>query len=346
MSIEILNFNLNNNNNTKSKKLNFLKVKTNRIYLPWVEKYRPSVLSDVILDDITRHKMETFLLNDEMSNMIITGPPGTGKTSTILCLARQMYKSSFNEAVIEYNASDNRGLETINNSIIHFCKKKVTVANNLPKLVILDEADNITKKAQNTLCNLMEIYDKTTKFVLTCNDYNKLVEGIQTRCLIHKYNPLTSNIIKTRLIRICEEEKISYDDKGLEAIIFICQGDVRLAINCLEATFFGFSKITYDNVYRICEKPPQIQITALIKMCIDSSLKEAVATVLKLKEMGYCNNDILLTIINVLKEMPLDEKLRIEMLDITSKAYMITNDGVDTDLQLLRCICDFYELSK
>ena len=84
MSIEILNFNLNNNNNTKSKKLNFLKVKTNRIYLPWVEKYRPSVLSDVILDDITRHKMETFLLNDEMSNMIITGPPGTGKTSTIL----------------------------------------------------------------------------------------------------------------------------------------------------------------------------------------------------------------------------------------------------------------------
>ena len=81
-------------------------------------------------------------------------------------------------------------------------------------------------------------------------------------------------------------------------------------------------------------------------MCIDSSLKEAVATVLKLKEMGYCNNDILLTIINVLKEMPLDEKLRIEMLDITSKAYMITNDGVDTDLQLLRCICDFYELSK
>ena len=81
-------------------------------------------------------------------------------------------------------------------------------------------------------------------------------------------------------------------------------------------------------------------------MCLDGSLKEAVTTVLKLKEIGYCNNDILLTIIHVLKEMPLDERKRIEMLEYASKAYMITNDGVDTDLQLLRCICDFYELSK
>tara|TARA_B100000902_G_scaffold399894_2_gene473419 strand:- start:2601 stop:3647 length:1047 start_codon:yes stop_codon:yes gene_type:complete len=348
MNTEILNFNLTNskNDSNKAKKINFLKVKTNRIYLPWVEKYRPSVLSDVILDDITRHKMEKFLSNHEISNMIITGHPGTGKTSTILCLARQIYESSFNEAVIEYNASDNRGLETINNSIIHFCKKKVTTQNNLPKLVILDEADNITKKAQNTLCNLMEIYDNTTKFVLTCNDYNKLVEGIQTRCLIIRYNSLSNDVIKNRLISICDKENIKYDDKGLDAIIFISQGDIRLAINCLESTYFGFNKITYDNVYRICEKPPQIQIISLINMCLSGSLKEAVSTVLKLKGIGYCNNDILLTIIHVLKDMPLDERLRIEMLEYTSKAYMITNDGVDTDLQLLRCICDFYELSK
>ena len=132
----------------------------------------------------------------------------------------------------------------------------------------------------------------------------------------------------------------------MDAIIFISQGDIRLAINCLESTYFGFNKITYDNVYRICEKPPQIQIISLINMCLSGSLKEAVSTVLKLKGIGYCNNDILLTIIHVLKDMPLDERLRIEMLEYTSKAYMITNDGVDTDLQLLRCICDFYELSK
>jgi len=346
MDTDILNFNLNPKSSKPRKKFNFLKIKTNRIYLPWVEKYRPQHLDDVILDDITNSKMNNFLINKELSNMIITGHPGTGKTSTILCLARQVYGDSYNEAVIEYNASDNRGLETINNSIIHFCKKKVNTENNLPKLVILDEADNITKKAQNTLCNLMETYIKTTKFVLTCNDYNKLVEGIQTRCLIIRYNSLSKDVITKRLKYICKKEKISYEDEGLEAIVFISQGDIRLAINCLESTYFGFNKITYDNVYKICEKPPQVQITTLINMCLAGSLKEAVNTMLQLKENGYCNNDILLTIINVLKEISIDESLRIRMLESASNAYMITNDGVDTDLQLLNCICDFYELSK
>ena len=346
MDTQILNFNLNTTSSKPKQKINFLKIKTNRIYLPWVEKYRPQKLDDLILDDITNNKMRNFLVKKEMSNMIITGHPGTGKTSTILCLAREVYGKSYNEAVIEYNASDNRGLETINNSIIHFCKKKVNTENNLPKLVILDEADNITKKAQNTLCNLMETYTKTTKFVLTCNDYNKLVEGIQTRCLIIRYNSLSKDVIKERLEHICEKEKITYTDEGMEAIVFISQGDIRLAINCLESTYFGFSHITYDNVYKICEKPPQVQISSLINTCLAGKLQEAVNTVLNLKDIGYCNNDILLTIINVLKETSINEELRIEMLEIASKAYMITNDGVDTDLQLLKCICDFYELSK
>ena len=325
-------------------KVNDLKVKTNKIYLPWVEKYRPSNLDEIILDDLTKRKMNNFLRNNNISNMIITGHPGTGKTSTILCLAKQVYQENFSQCVIEYNASDNRGLETINNSIIHFCRKKVTNKKNLPKLVILDEADNITKKAQNTLSNLMEIYAKNTKFVLTCNDYNKLVEGIQTRCIIIRYNSISSTYLTNKLIEICNQEKIKYDDEGLKAITFICQGDIRLAINCLESTYFGFNEITHDNVYRICEKPSKVQIMTLIDFCKNSNLQDAVSSVLKLKEIGYCNNDILLTIIYVLKEMEIDESKRIQMLEITSRSYMIVNDGVDTDLQLLRCICDFYEL--
>ncbi len=332
------------NFNGSKNKVNDLKIKTNKIYLPWVEKYRPSNLDDIILDDLTKRKMNNFLRNNDISNMIITGHPGTGKTSTILCLAKQVYEESFNQCVIEYNASDNRGLETINNSIIHFCRKKVTNRKNLPKLVILDEADNITKKAQNTLCNLMEIYDSTTKFVLTCNDYNKLVEGIQTRCLIIRYNSISSCYLKKKLIEICEKENIKYEEEGLKAITFICQGDIRLAINCLESTYFGFNKITHDNVYRICEKPSKVQIITLLQFCMESKLQEAVNSVLKLKEIGYCNNDILLTIIYVLKEIDIEESKRIKMLEITSRSYMIVNDGVDTDLQLLRCICDFYEL--
>lgn len=347
MNKDILHFNLNLNYKNKikiKKKINFMDAKCNKIYLPWVEKYRPKKMSKLILDPLIRNKMEHFLSNREISNMILTGHPGTGKTSTILCLAKKLYGDDFKNAVMELNASDNRGLETINNTIINFCKKKVNL--NIPKLIILDEADNITKKAQNTLCNLMENYNNNTKFVLTCNDYNKLVEGIQTRCLIIRYNSIKKEHIIERLKYICEIEKIVYEDDGLDTITFISQGDIRLAINCLESTYFGFKKITTDNVYKICEKPPQVQIINIINMCLSENLNDAVSSSLKLKKMGYCNNDILLTIINSLKELDIDENIKMKLLDISSKTYMIVNDGIDTDLQLLNCICQFYELTK
>lgn len=337
--------------NTKSKRknknpINFLKVATKRIYLPWVEKYRPNNLEDIILDKITKTKIVNFIEKKEISNMIMTGHPGTGKTSTIKCLAKDIFREDYKECVIELNASDNRGLETINNSIIHFCRKKVTTKNNIPKLIILDEADNITKKAQNTLTNLMERYNSTTKFAFTCNDYNKLVEGIQSRCIILKYNSITNADMKSKLINICDKENIEYDDEGIESIIFIAQGDVRYAINCLESTFFGFNKITYQNVYKICEKPPQLQVLSFINLCLSGNLEKAVQEILDLKNNGYCNNDILLTIMNVLKEMNISEDNRISMIESASNAYMIVNDGVDTDLQLLACICDFFKLGK
>ena len=339
MNNNILNFDISNTN----KNIKEYKIKNNRIFLPWVEKYRPNVLSDVLLDNITKNKMTNFLKNIEISNMIITGHPGTGKTSTILCLAKQLYKSDFKECVIEYNASDNRGLETINNSIIYFCKKKKN-KNHSHKLVILDEADNITKKAQHTLCNLMEIYSNTTKFVLTCNDYNKLIEGIQTRCLIIRYNSLSNDFIKSRLIHICKNEKITYDDDGLDAIIFISQGDIRKSINCLESTYFGFKKITYKNVYKICEVPSKLEIMSLFEFCKTKPIIDVINRVLKLKTDGYCNNDIILTIINVLKEIDFDNEIKIKLIDIASSTYMKVNDGIDTNLQLLCCICKFYEI--
>ena len=338
-------------NNRKSKNknenpINFLKVATKRIYLPWVEKYRPNNLEDIILDKITKNKITNFIQKKEISNMIMTGHPGTGKTSTIKCLAKDIFKEDYKECVIELNASDNRGLETINNSIIHFCRKKVTTKNKIPKLIILDEADNITKKAQNTLTNLMERYNSTTKFAFTCNDYNKLVEGIQSRCIILKYNSISGDDMKARLINICKKENIEYDEEGIKSIIFIAQGDVRYAINCLESTFFGFDKITYENVYKICEKPPQLQVLSFINLSLAGKLQKAVQEILDLKNNGYCNNDILLTIMNVLKEMDISEANRITMIESASNAYMIVNDGVDTDLQLLACICDFFKVSK
>jgi len=325
--------------------------------LPWIEKYRPNKIEDIILDDCLRNKLKNLVnINDlydvsnsnEISclpNLIITGSPGTGKTSTMFCIAKQILGDKYGEALLELNASDNRGLEIINNSIIHFCKKKINGIldgsndnNNIKKIIIFDEADNITRKAQNVLANMMEEYGESTRFCFTCNDSSKIIESIQSRCLILHYRPMNRDNIKKRLDMICQTEKVNYDEKGLEAIIFISQGDIRQAINNLEATYNSYNMITEENVYKLCYQPHPNTIINLIQKCASRNLIQAIEKHEELKEQGYCNSDILQTMSNVLKLINIDEHIRINFIKIISDTYLNVSEGVDTSLQMYSCI--------
>ena len=135
--------------------------------LPWIEKYRPTKIADILFDDILRSKFNRIMELKLYPNLILMGNPGVGKTSTLLAFAKQVTGKYYNEAVLELNASDNRGLDYINSSVLYFCKKKISQDNELfnQKYIIFDEADNITKKAQNALANLMEQYSDNTKFL-------------------------------------------------------------------------------------------------------------------------------------------------------------------------------------
>ena len=143
------------------------------IKIPWVEKYRPQNINDLLLESFIKEKINNFMINKSIPNLIITGEPGTGKTSTILFLAKELYKDKYDENILELNASDDRGLSIINNTIYPFCKKKILNNSNYPshKLIILDEADSITSKAQNLLSNLMSEFINTSRIIFICNDY-------------------------------------------------------------------------------------------------------------------------------------------------------------------------------
>jgi len=314
--------------------------------IPWIEKYRPKNVNDIILDDCLKFKIDNLIDMNILPNIIITGSAGTGKTSTIFCLAKQMLGSNYKEALLELNASDNRGLEIINNSIIHFCKKKINGVldgsediNKMKKIIIFDEADNLTKKAQNVLANLMEEYGNTTRFCFTCNDSSKIIESIQSRCLILYYRPMCKENIKKRLEIICNIEKVNYEISGLEAIIFISQGDIRQAINNLEATYNSYNIITEQNVHKLCYQPHPNTIIALIQKCVNKNLNVAIQKYDELKEQGYCNSDILQTMINVLKLIDIDERIRINFIEIISEIFLNVSDGIDTSLQMYSCIC-------
>ena len=193
---------------------NYEKNKNNRntFNTPWTEKYRPTKIEDLVIDKYSYEKISRILSEKNMLNIILSGAPGIGKTSTMLFVAKSLLGKYYNEAVIELNASDERGVKTVQDIIEYFCKKKVEFDDGIirHKIVLLDEADNMTKKAQQFISKLMEDYYATTRFVFTCNDSIEIIETIQSRCVIFRYHKLKQEQIENKLKYICEKENIPH----------------------------------------------------------------------------------------------------------------------------------------
>ena len=325
----------------------FIKVKNKRnkindIKLPWVEKYRPVNSSEILLDPFIKTKIDKILETKSIPNLIITGEPGTGKTSTIICLAKQIYnEETYNEYVLELNASDDRGLYMINNTIYPFCKKKTDGTN---KLIILDECDSITPKAQNLLANIISEFRKNTRFVFICNDCTQIIESIQSLCMIIKYPRISKKDLYNKIQYICAKEIIEYDDIGIESLLFVSDMDIRQSINNLECIYYAFGKLSNDNVYKMIDKPKPIYIEKIINACLDGKLIEAIDTTKELYLKGYYPNDILLTFMKCLleKDLGIKEATKLKIHEIISLSYIRVNGGIDTLLQLCGCIAKIY----
>lgn len=306
-----------------------------------IEKYRPRTIDNIILNDTLKSKISSFLLNNAIPNIIIAGPPGTGKTSLILLIAKHIYKENYKEAVLELNASDNRGIEIINN-ISYFCKKRISDKNNdfnpITKLVILDEADNITSKVQNIISKLLEDTTINTKFAFTCNNSLNIIEALQSRCLMIYIPLLSYNQINTKLIDICTRENIEYTEEALKILTMNANGDIRYAINNLEVIYYGFGKLETEYIYELCHQPQPEIIINLIQECVYKNIKKVLKNIEELKNKGYCSNDILLTIINILQYVKIDEDIRINFNRILNESYVHICNGLDTNLQLYGCI--------
>lgn len=322
-------------NNKKHKK----RKKYSNIKIPWVEKYRPNKISDVILDDFIRIKMEKIVKDRSIPNLIITGEPSTGKTSTILAIAKKIYdKKQYENNVLELNASDDRGLSIITNTILPFCKMKIDKKNH--KLIILDEADSITSKAQNLLSNIITEFKNNNRFVFICNNCSKLNESIQSKCMIIKFPNINKKYLKKKIKIICEKENIEYTSKGLKALLFVSNNDIRQSINNLECIYNSYDLVNEDNVYKFVDMPKPYYINNIIKYCFDGNLKESFKIINELIKKGYSPNDILLTFMKCLtdNDIDVDEETKLKLYEIISLSYIKVNDGIDTILQLYGCI--------
>lgn len=233
--------------------------------IPLIEKYRPESLKDIVGNTDAIERLRSIAVAGNLPNIILAGSPGIGKTTSILCLAREMLGENYKNAVLELNASDARGIDVVRNKIKMFAQKKVTLPPGKHKIIILDEADSMTASAQQALRRTMEIYSSSTRFALACNNSTKIIEPIQSRCAVLRFTKLSDSEILMRLQQVCALENIGYELSGLEAIIFTSEGDMRHALNALQSTVSGFNHVTSENVFKVCDQPHPVKLHAVLE---------------------------------------------------------------------------------
>ncbi|KAM0789014.1 replication factor C subunit 4 [Microbotryomycetes sp. NB124-2] len=303
--------------------------------LPWVEKHRPRVLDDIVGNVETIERLKVIARDGNCPHIIISGAPGIGKTTSILALARTMLGDHYKEAVLELNASDERGIDVVRNRIKAFAQKKVTLPPGRHKFVILDEADSMTTGAQQALRRTMEIYSNTTRFAFACNQSNKIIEPIQSRCAILRYARLTDTELLRRLLEVCEIEKVPHNEEGLTALIFTSEGDMRQAINNLQSTYSGFNFVGPEEVFKVCDQPHPVKIQAILSNCVKGNIDPAMGSLEELWEQGYSAVDIVSTLFRVVRTMDaLPEYTKLEFIKEIGFTHMRILEGVSTVVQL------------
>ena len=302
--------------------------------IPWVEKYRPNNLSEVVGNSQIIDSLKNISENGNLPNLILSGPPGTGKTTSIMALAHELLGENFKKATIELNASDDRGISVVRDKIKSFAIQKIPLPPGRHKIIILDEADNMTSAAQGSMRVIISDYSSTTRFVLACNDSSKIIEPIQSRCSLLRFSKLKNEEIKSRLIKIIEIEKIEYDEEGLDALIDTCNGDMRYALNNLQSTFVGYKKITKENVYKIVDIPKPEIIKNCIDFCSQGQFENALQIIDDLLNDGYNFLEILQVINKQIQEKNLNDKIKFDILKNISVFKMRCLDGINGKIQV------------
>ncbi|EGW32185.1 DNA replication factor C [Spathaspora passalidarum NRRL Y-27907] len=301
--------------------------------LPWIEKYRPESLDDIYGQQEIITTVHKFIQTGKLPHLLFYGPPGTGKTSTIIAVAREIYGKNYKNMVLELNASDDRGIDVVRNQIKNFAStRQIFNQGNSFKLIILDEADAMTNAAQNSLRRIIEKFTKNCRFCILANYSHKLNPALISRCTRFRFHPIDTEAIRERIKVVITKEQVDIDAKAVDALVQLSKGDMRRALNVLQACKAATAgSIDLDMIYECIGAPHPQDIETVLDSILKDDWTTAYITINKFKTTkGLALIDLIAGFVDILNNYKLNNKTRVGILKgLSDIEYGISKGGND-----------------
>lgn len=264
--------------------------------LMWSEKYRPKKLSEVVDQKEIVKGIGNLIKSPDIPHMLFAGPAGVGKTTSALCIAMELLGEEWRKNTLELNASDERGIKMVRERVKEFAasiKLATDKEFGKPKIIILDEADEMTPEAQTALRRIIEDSARTTRFIIICNYLSQIIEPIQSRCVVFRFTRLPKEEVIDHLQAICEKEKVKYEEKAIAQIFDATGGDLRHSINIMQAAA-GMGSVSAANVTAAVGLSGRSKVGEVLRLALGGKFNEARAKLLELTQVyGMSETDFM-----------------------------------------------------
>ena len=303
-------------------------------YTPWTEKYRPQKLSEVVGQKEIVSILKAYVREKNMPNLLFAGPPGIGKTTAALALARDLYGENYRECILELNASDERGIDVVRGKIKDFART-VSLGDVPFKIIFLDEADSLTNDAQNALRRTMELYVNATRFILSANYSSKIIEPIQSRCSVFRFRPLKEEEVREMLERVAHGEKLKLDKEASDALLYVSEGDMRRAINSLQGAALHSEHVTAEAVYKSSARAEPGEVKEMMELALNRKFTEARKKLHQLMiNYGMSGEDVLLQMYRTIDKLEVSEREKVTIMDKIGEYNFRLVEGANEMLQI------------